>query len=70
MTRKRAPSERKTPREIPVFSSYEEEARFWDTHDITDFVDEFNVSDGPNGPVLWAHVKLGKRAKAKATKSA
>lgn len=26
---------------IPEFKSLEEEARFWDTHDITDFKDEF-----------------------------
>ena len=25
---------------IPTFSSYEEEANFWDTHDITDFEQE------------------------------
>lgn len=25
---------------IPDFKSYEEEANFWDTHDITDFEDE------------------------------
>lgn len=26
---------------IPEFKSYEEEAKFWDTHDTTDFEDEF-----------------------------
>jgi predicted DNA binding CopG/RHH family protein len=31
----------KTKSRIPDFSSYEEEARFWDTHDTTDFEDEF-----------------------------
>ncbi len=25
---------------IPKFNTYEEEAHFWDTHDITDFEDE------------------------------
>ena len=25
---------------IPVFASREEEAEFWDTHDVTDFLDE------------------------------
>lgn len=25
---------------IPKFNTYEEEANFWDTHDITDFEDE------------------------------
>lgn len=26
---------------IPEFASYEEEAEWWDTHDITDYLDEF-----------------------------
>ena len=26
---------------IPKFKSYQEEARFWDTHDTTDFESEF-----------------------------
>lgn len=36
-------SEHTTPKpsRIPQFSSYEEEAEFWDTHDTTDFEDEF-----------------------------
>src|SRR5947209_18379963 len=25
---------------IPAFNSYEEEANFWDTHSITDFIEE------------------------------
>ncbi|OGH17841.1 MAG: hypothetical protein A2868_02905 [Candidatus Levybacteria bacterium RIFCSPHIGHO2_01_FULL_40_15b] len=25
---------------IPKFKTYEEEARFWDTHSVTDFIDE------------------------------
>ena len=28
---------------IPDFASREEEAAFWDTHDITDYLDEFEV---------------------------
>ena len=28
------------PSKIPEFSSIEEEAEFWDTHDITEFLDE------------------------------
>ena len=31
----------KNPRAIPRFSSLEEEAEFWDTHDTTDFEEEF-----------------------------
>ncbi len=30
-----------TRRSIPDFASVEEEAAFWDTHDTTDFEDEF-----------------------------
>lgn len=29
------------PSRIPTFESYQEEAEFWDTHDTTDFEDEF-----------------------------
>lgn len=29
-----------TKTRIPEFSSYEEEAKFWDTHDFGDFLDE------------------------------
>lgn len=31
---------RKKKSRIPDFKTYEEEAHFWDTHDITDFEDE------------------------------
>ena len=31
---------RPTPRRIPEFSGREDEAAFWDTHDITDYLDE------------------------------
>ena len=36
-------SEQSEPRKsrIPEFSSIEEEAEFWDTHDTTEFEDEF-----------------------------
>lgn len=34
------------PSRIPTFANYEEEAAFWDTHDLTDFSDEFE-------PVEW-----------------
>ena len=30
------------PSRIPEFASLEEEAAFWDTHDTTDFEDEFH----------------------------
>lgn len=38
MTNQPAP---KRPSRIPTFRSYQEEADFWDTHDTTDFEDEF-----------------------------
>lgn len=31
---------RKKISRIPTFATYEEEARFWDTHSVTDFEDE------------------------------
>lgn len=34
----------KTPSKIPDFKSYEEEAEFWDTHDLTEFWDETKPS--------------------------
>ncbi len=32
---------------IPEFKSYEEEARFWDTHDLTDFASELEEVTEP-----------------------
>jgi predicted DNA binding CopG/RHH family protein len=40
MTRGKEASGGKRPSRIPEFSSREEEAEFWDTHDITDYLDE------------------------------
>ena len=35
-----------TPSRIPTFQTIEEEAEFWDTHDTTEFEDEFeDVAD-------------------------
>lgn len=34
-------TERSTKSRIPIFKSVEEEAEFWDTHDTTDFEEEF-----------------------------
>ena len=33
-------------RTIPSFTSIKEEAEFWDTHEITDYLDEFKIIDG------------------------
>ena len=30
---------------IPEFKNIEEEAEFWDTHDITDFLDDMELED-------------------------
>ena len=47
-----APGTPSTKKPIPEFSSYEEEAEFWDTHDVTDYWDEWQVADvRPEGPV-------------------
>src|SRR5262249_35992504 len=35
------PTRKQKASRIPVFKSREEEAEFWDTHDTTDFEDEF-----------------------------
>ena len=46
---------------IPEFKSYEEEAEFWDTHDTTDFLDEFrpvNVIYRPDSKVESLTIKL------------
>ena len=40
MRRTRQPERPATESRIPDFKSREEEAEFWDTHDITDFLDE------------------------------
>ena len=39
--RSRQAGPRPAQRRIPEFSSIQEEAEFWDTHDTTDFEDEF-----------------------------
>jgi predicted DNA binding CopG/RHH family protein len=40
MTQRKKPEEDK-PSRIPKFNNYAEEAEFWDTHDFTEFNDEF-----------------------------
>ncbi len=35
-----------TKETIPVFTSVKEEAEFWDTHDVTDFLDELEITSG------------------------
>jgi YgiT-type zinc finger domain-containing protein len=37
---------------IPTFKSIEEEAAFWDTHDIADYLDEMEVIGGEYRPAL------------------
>ena len=38
--RKKGKTYMKKKSRIPKFKTYEEEARFWDTHSVTDFADE------------------------------
>lgn len=35
---------------IPTFSSVQEEAEFWDTHDLTDYLDELEIVNGGYQP--------------------
>jgi hypothetical protein len=39
----RPPPRRHAKSRIPTFSTIEEEAEFWDTHDITEFEDELEL---------------------------
>ena len=32
-------------KKIPKFKNYKEEAKFWDTHDISDYIDEMKFVD-------------------------
>ncbi len=38
-------TEQRTPSSIPDFATHEEEAEFWDKHDITDYLDELKPVD-------------------------
>ncbi len=46
--------ETKRPSRIPTFQTYQEEAEFWDTHDTTDFEDEFRPVTVRVAEDLWA----------------
>ena len=60
-----------------MFSSYEEEAKFWDTHDVTAYWDQWQVADvrfeGPvthlvGIPITSAQMRvLSERARAEGT---
>jgi hypothetical protein len=43
---------------IPSFSSVEEEAAFWDTHDITDFLEESAPVEITVGPELASRLTV------------
>ena len=45
-------STKPTESRIPAFSSIEEEAAFWDTHDTTDFEDEWEPVELEVSPAL------------------
>lgn len=40
---------RPTRKPIPQFASYEEEAQFWDTHEVSDYFDDFQVAPASLG---------------------
>ncbi len=37
---------------VPTFKSVQEEAAFWDTHDITDYLDEMEIVSGGYQPII------------------
>jgi hypothetical protein len=43
---------------IPNFASYEEEAEFWDTHDVTDYWDDFEPVDLRFSPDLKSFLTI------------
>ncbi|MDQ3547185.1 MAG: BrnA antitoxin family protein [Chloroflexota bacterium] len=43
---------------IPKFASYEEEAEFWDTHDVTDYWDDFEPTDLRFSPDLRSELTI------------
>lgn len=43
---------------IPDFASYEEEASFWDTHDITELVDELTATGVPSAKRLSTAITI------------
>ena len=55
---------RSPKRQIPTFASREEEAEFWDTHDVTDYFDDFEYNpswfqvEGPLSEVVTLHIDL------------
>ena len=75
MTQTPGTSSAKKP--IPQFASYEEEAEFWDTHDVTDYFEDFKVAPPPLSefaghlvgiPITSAQMRvLSDRARAEGT---
>ena len=57
----------KTPKPIPTFKTYKEEAEFWDTHSFADYWDESRmvefVEPSPKKAVI--HVKMAENLKEK-----
>ncbi len=43
---------------IPSFNTIEEEAAFWDTHDVTDYLDESRPAEASIGPELAEKLTL------------
>ncbi len=52
------PNTRPARKPIPQFSNYEEEAHFWDTHDVTDYFDDFQVAPVSLGTFLGHEIGI------------
>ncbi len=46
------------PSRIPEFASIEEEAEWWDTHDITDYLDELRPVQLRVSPTFWSVYRM------------
>lgn len=72
-----APGTPSAKKPVPEFTSYEEEAEFWDTHEVTEYFDDFQVSPPPLGefaghlvgiPITSEQMRvLSERARAEGT---
>ena len=55
---------RPAKRQIPTFASRQEEAEFWDTHDLTDYFDDFEYApswfqvEGPLSETVTLHIDV------------
>ena len=63
---------RPTKRQIPTFASWQEEAEFWDTHDVTDYFDDFEYDpawfrvEGPLSEIVPLHIDVETKEEVRA----